>query len=240
MSPTERTRKLPLDPGVVILVGVVALIAYLAYDRGRLRIERSDLIFFAVLIPSIILHEVSHGWVAKAFGDPTADDAGRLTLNPLRHIDRFGTIILPALLLLASAPAFGYAKPVPVNPARMSKNQNMLTSLAGPGVNIVLAVVAGLALRGFGDVRQEPSLVLESLFWFGVANVVLAVFNLIPVPPLDGSAVLERFLPDRYMSGYYTFRRYAMIVLIGLMLVYREGLSALFNPALDLWSKLIV
>src|SRR5207237_10455946 len=112
-------------------------------------LERFDIVFFAVLIPSVILHEVSHGWVALAFGDDTAKRAGRLTLNPIAHVDPFGTIILPLLLSLSGIGAFGYAKPVPVNPRnlRNPRQHSLYVSLAGPLTNITLALIAGLVLR---------------------------------------------------------------------------------------------
>src|SRR3954468_17873323 len=154
-------------------------------------IGRADIIFFAVLIPSVILHEISHGWVAFAFGDDTAKREGRLTLNPIAHIDPFGTIILPALLIATSHGAFGYAKPVPVNPRNLRdpRNQSVLVSLAGPAVNIVLAVLAAVVLRVIGLVSTD--LFHQIVFTVGWANVILAAFNLIPLPPLDGSAVIE-------------------------------------------------
>ncbi len=146
-----------------------------------------DALAFAVLIPAVVLHEVSHGVVALAFGDDTARQAGRVTLNPVPHIDPFGTVLLPLLLAVVGAPLFGWARPVPVNPARMRRprDHGLITSLAGPATNIVLAVAAGLALRGVSP-RADQAAWLDALFFFGAINVVLAAFNLIPLPPLDG------------------------------------------------------
>jgi Zn-dependent protease len=164
-----------------------------------------------VLIPSIVLHEVSHGYVAYLFGDPTAKEQHRLTLNPVRHIDLFGSIIMPALLLFSGLPAFGYAKPVPVNPARMrNPRKNVLwMALAGPAVNIVLSAV-GFAICEYAihvSISQNEFNVGEAL---GLVNLVLAAFNLIPIPPLDGSAIIERFIPMRHLPSYYHFRQRAL------------------------------
>src|SRR2546427_1148881 len=160
------------------------------------------------ILVAVVFHEVAHGAVAYAFGDPTAKRAGRLTLNPIPHVDPFGTVILPAILLLTGAPPFGWAKPVPVNVRRLRdpRNQGLMVSLVGPAVNIGLAVAAALTLRYVrhvslsvsGGVLSAPEPfrgVNRALLLFGLVNVILAAFNLIPLPPLDGSAVLERLLP---------------------------------------------
>jgi Zn-dependent protease len=209
--------------------------------NGNIRLGEEQVIFFAVLIPSIILHEVSHGAVALLFGDDTAKKAGRLTLNPIAHVDPFGTIILPVLLLLTTSSAFGYARPVPVSPRRMRspRNHGLLTSLAGPAVNIVLALISAVLLRTFflGD-QVTDSLLLRIVFDFGVVNVILAAFNLIPIPPLDGSAVVERLLPARLWPSYLKLRQYSMLLV--LFLVLRGGtLDKVFDPALRLWLNLL-
>lgn len=201
------------------------------------------IIFFAMLFPSIILHEVSHGWVANSFGDDTAKRAGRLTLNPIAHIDPFGTIILPVLLIATTGRAFGYAKPVPVNPRnlREPRNQSLLVSLAGPGVNIVLALIAAFGLRRVltpGASVQAWSLG-DFLLNLGYANVLLAAFNLIPLPPLDGSAVVERLLPRSWWPGYLRIRQYSMGALLILVLLLPGVVSHVFNWALDLWLRLL-
>jgi Zn-dependent protease len=201
------------------------------------------IVFFAMLFPSIILHEVSHGWVANAFGDDTAKRAGRLTLNPIAHIDPFGTIILPVLLIATTGRAFGYAKPVPVNPRnlRHPRDQSLLVSLAGPGVNIALALFAAFSLRQVlrpGEPVQAWS-VADFLLNLGYANVLLAAFNLIPLPPLDGSALVERLLPRSWWPGYLRIRQYSMGVLLVLVLLLPGVLSHVFNWALDLWLRLL-
>ncbi len=203
----------------------------------------------AVLVPSVILHEVSHGWAALAFGDDTAKRAGRLTLNPLRHIDPFGTLILPVLMSAVGFGALGYAKPVPVNPRRMRdpRNQAMWTALAGPAVNIVLAVAAALVLRRVRPdgiivindrITPEP-LYVQLVVWTGIVNVMLAVFNLIPLPPLDGSAVVERLLPARYWPRYLQLRRYSMVVLIAIFFLAPRVFSGILNRAVEQWTRLL-
>jgi len=206
-------------------------------------ITHEQLVFYAMLFPSIILHEVSHGWVANAFGDDTAKRAGRLTLNPIAHIDPFGTIILPALLIATTGRAFGYAKPVPVNPRNLRdpRNQSLLVSLAGPGLNIALALGAAFALRQVLTpcVPFRPWSLGDFLLNLGYANVLLAAFNLIPLPPLDGSAVVERLLPESWWPGYLRIRQYSMGALLILVLLLPGVLTRVFNWALDLWLRLL-
>jgi Zn-dependent protease len=204
-----------------IVGGVAVLVALVANHN----ISSDELIFFCVVVPSIILHEVSHGWVARLFGDDTAARAGRLTLNPLKHIDPVGTLIVPALLALSSVGVFGWAKPVPVNQARLRspRNQGVIVSLAGPAMNIVLAVIAALvfvaAFRNSFNATFEPSVLSRVVLFFSVANVGLAAFNLIPVPPLDGSVVFERALPARYWPRYLKIRPYTMLIILGLVVL---------------------
>ena len=206
--------------------------------------SHQKLIFYAVLIPSIILHEVSHGVIALLFGDDTAKRAGRITLNPVPHIDPFGTIILPAILILTTHSAFGYAKPVPVNPRQLQnpRQQAVLVSLAGPAVNIILAVAAALVIQRIGlprDFNHGP-LLKPVIFEIGYANVILAAFNLIPIPPLDGSAVIERFLPRSWWPRYMHLRQYSMGVLLILVLLLPQLiLRPVFNFALNQWARLL-
>ncbi len=213
----------------------LAIVAYLVVS-GHL-LSRNSLILLAVLVPSVILHEVSHGAVAFVFGDPTARDAHRLTLNPIRHIDPFGTIILPAMLVLAGAPAFGYAKPVPVNVRRLRnpRNHSLLVSLAGPVTNLLLVAAATVALRVMRP--SVDSTTFEVLFALGEINVLLAIFNLIPLPPLDGSAIVERMLPAQWWPGWLKLRQYSMGILLLILLVLpaKYGLSRVLNPALHFW-----
>jgi Zn-dependent protease len=224
----------------VVIAALAAAGVWLIIDRGVL--GQDQILFFAALFPSIILHEVSHGWAALRFGDDTAKRAGRLTLNPLNHIDPWGSVLLPALLILTTGAAFGYAKPVPVNPRRMRspRNHGLLTALAGPATNIVLAVAAAVVLRLLPvPDPTAPSLVVRFVEWVGLANVILAVFNLIPIPPLDGSAVIERVLPARLWPGYLRLRQYSMGLILLVVFVFPGPLQSLFKAGVDLWAKLL-
>ncbi|HET6794506.1 MAG TPA: site-2 protease family protein [Acidimicrobiales bacterium] len=229
-----------------LVAALVAVLIYLVLRRHV--ISGTDALFYAVLVPSIILHEVSHGAVALAFGDDTAQRAGRLTLNPISHIDLFGTIILPAMLVLTTGRAFGYAKPVPVNVTRLRspRNQGLVVSLAGPAVNIVIAVLSALALRFVAPPGVLNALGFEGgpvgwrlVFLAGYANVLLAAFNLIPIPPLDGSAVVERLLPRSWWPGYLQLRQYALGLVLLLVLLVPSALNRVFDPALHLWARLL-
>ena len=180
---------------------------------------------FLLIIPAIVLHEMAHGYAALWCGDDTAKRAGRLTLNPAAHIDLFGTILLPIMLLLGSGGrfAFGYAKPVPINPYNF-KNQRegmMLTGIAGPAANLVLAIIAGLLIRLLTLVpwmmSGVGSIIMLALAFFCQINLVLIFFNLIPIPPLDGSRVLQRFLPHRWRAQYHRLERYGFFIIIGLL-----------------------
>ena len=230
--------------GTIILVSVVvAIIAYYAHQNGSLRTE--TLISLLVLVPSVIIHEVSHGWLANLYGDPTAKRAGRLTLNPLRHVDLLGTFIVPGVLLLSnSGTAFGWAKPVPVNVGGMSRNKSMFVGLVGPATNIAQALLAAGLLHLVIDWKDSFS--HQTLYWtvfslvaYGKVNVVLAVYNLLPIPPLDGASVVERFLPQKYMYQYLQFRKYSVFLLLILMLAYGKVLAYLFDPAIRLWAHLL-
>ena len=235
----------------LVLLAVLGIVAVLLVRDGRISDDTAYLV--GALVLSVILHEVSHGALALVFGDDTAQRAGRLTLNPVPHIDPFGTVLLPVLLAVATAgqSAFGYAKPVPVNPRRMRspRNHSLLVSLVGPSVNIALSVVAAVLFRLTGgsvgavlldmDGGFEASGLEYFLFSLGWVNVVLAVFNLIPIPPLDGSAVLERFLRPQHWEPYLRFRAYAPGLVLALVLLFPEVLNRLFDPAIELWGRLL-
>src|SRR3989344_3161363 len=160
----------------------------------------------AIIILSVIIHEVMHGYVADKLGDPTARYAGRLTLNPIPHIDPIGSVILPLVLALTNSPFFfGWAKPVPYNPynfQRMRLSGEALVAAAGPLSNLALALIFGTMIR----LHVTPS--LDSLFFIVVAvNCSLAILNFIPIPPLDGSKLLAAILPGSLRNGYDTVRR---------------------------------
>ena len=163
----------------------------------------------AVLAVSEILHEVAHGYMANWLGDPTARLQGRLTLNPLSHIDPVGSLLLPAILVITHSPLLiGYAKPVPYNPYNLKgKYAAGLVAFAGPGVNIMLALIFGLLIRFFGG--QMDQLLLDAFGMIAYVNMLLALFNLIPIPPLDGSKVLSALflaVSGRLAHAYDKFR----------------------------------
>lgn len=176
--------------------------------------------FLLAIVPSIVLHEVSHGYVAYLFGDPTAKENHRLTLNPLRHIDPFGTVLLPFLLIISGLPAFGYAKPVPVTPSRLRnpRTQSLYVSLAGPLVNIALSAV-GFGICEFAYHVANSQWVFNVGIYLGLVNLTLAVFNLLPIPPLDGSAIIERFIPRRHIPAYYRFRAKALPLVVAFIIL---------------------
>ena len=185
------------------------------------------IIFIALLILAVILHEVSHGLVARRLGDRTAAAAGRLTLNPLPHIDPFGSVLLPAMLAVSGAPVFGWAKPVPVNPrAFRNPTEGMaLTALAGPISNLALALLAGRVLL------PATSGFLADLVWaFGYINVVLAVFNLLPIPPLDGSRMVPLFLGDRGRAAYARVEPYGFLILFAALFLIPGATRWLSGP----------
>jgi len=243
------------DPRTVVwaIIGLAALVIVIRIHA----ISSFELLALIALVPSVILHEISHGVVALAFGDDTAKTAGRVSLNPARHVDPFGSVIMPAMLLLAHLGPIGYAKPVPVNVSRLRspRNHSVLVSLAGPALNIVLALGCAFAIRSFVPLHTRvlaglgpaPGIGLDALpgwaqfvFAAGYVNVILAAFNLIPLPPLDGSAVLERLLPRRLLPGYYRIRPYTMIVLLVVVLLFGAALADIFDPALRWWGSLLV
>jgi Zn-dependent protease len=182
------------------------------------------------LVFAIVLHEVAHGWVADKLGDHTARDMGRLTLNPIPHIDLFGTIIMPILLFVITSGrfVFGSAKPVPINPYNFKnpKKDMALSSLAGPAANLVMAVVFTFLLRIViaGLEGKVPRfywdwliIPLSYMLVYGIIiNVVLAVLNLIPIPPLDGSRVVYWLLPDKQAASYYRLEPYGMFIILAL------------------------
>ena len=193
------------------------------------------------LVIAIVLHEISHGWVANAFGDPTARRKGRLSLNPMRHVDPVGTIVLPLILAVSGAPVFGWAKPVPVVARRMRNPRlhMMIVALAGPGMNLLLAVVTAFALallrwlapgNGIGW-----ALLYLNLVNFLAINIFLAVFNMLPIPPFDGSHVVEGLLPRPLAARYARLGRFGFPLLIFLLVVL-----PILAPGADIVERVVV
>ncbi len=190
-----------------------------------------------ILLFSVIIHEISHGSVAYALGDSTAKDAGRLTLNPLKHLDPFGSIVLPLLLLLFTAgqgPIFGWAKPVPINPYNF-RNQKwgiVRVAIAGPAANFLLAMVFGLLIRFSFFPFQFSSLFSEVVF----INLLLGLFNLVPISPLDGFNFFFNILPDSFWRIKVVLQQYGIFILVFFVFF---GLNFL-NPMIFYLYKLIV
>ncbi len=191
---------------------------------------------FAAFIYSVVLHEVAHGLVAYSMGDSTAKDLGRLTLNPLRHIDLVGSILVPLVFFYLTGFVFGYAKPVPYNPHNLSDRRYgpAKVGLAGPLANIILAVLFGLVLRVVGSQLGDAPAVnlMQYIVW---VNLILAVFNLMPIPPLDGHWLALTFVPARLSSVLLGLYRYSYVVLLAFIFF----IFPLFVPLVALLFRVI-
>jgi Zn-dependent protease len=196
----------------------------------------SIILLIAVLILSVAFHEVAHAWVARREGDDTAERLGRITLNPIPHLDPVGSLLVPLVLaLLPGAFIFGWARPVPINPAnfRTPVWSDIRVSMAGIVVNLLLAVfftllLALLEASGSGGPVSE---VLMGLAYYGILiNLILAVFNLIPIPPLDGSHVFAYFLPPSVRGAYRRVGAFGILLLIGLLYLMPGGFSLIMRP----------
>lgn len=188
-----------------------------------------------VLLFSVVIHEVSHGSVAYALGDPTAKYAGRLTLNPIKHLDPMGSVLLPLLLLLLTAgrgPIFGWAKPVPINPYNFKNPRwdNAKVAIAGPGSNLLIALIFGLIIR-FSPFLPPSLFIIFSIIV--ILNLLLAIFNLLPIPPLDGSHLLFTILPERFWKLKIFLQQYGFFILIFFIFF---GLRWIFSGTMFLYS----
>ena len=193
------------------------------------------LIYIIPLLFAITLHEAAHGWVASKLGDHTARMMGRVTLDPTKHIDPIGTIAIPLVLLLSSSGfIFGWAKPVPINfnALRNGKNGMIWVALAGPGANIVMAICWLFVM--IIAIKMNITVLIEMGRVGILVNCVLAVFNLLPIPPLDGSRVISALLPNRLAYQYNQLEQYGLYILLGLM--FLGGFNYLVRP----WVELIL
>jgi Zn-dependent protease len=203
----------------------------------------ADYIFpFLILIFSVVIHEVAHGSVAYALGDPTAQKLGRLTLNPIPHIDPFGSVILPLLQLISlQGVFFAWAKPVPYNPYNL-RNQRwgpVLVGLAGPLSNLLVAAVFGLFFRfymlsniGVEGILGETNAFASIVFLIIFINLSLAIFNLLPIPPLDGSHLFLSLLPYQWYNVRYQIERYGFVILIAILFLLPNLISLIISPAI--------
>jgi Zn-dependent protease len=194
--------------------------------------------YFIILIFSVILHELAHGYMAFSLGDPTAKYEGRLTFNPLKHLDPFGSVILPLLLFITHVPILiGWAKPVPINPYnfRDQKWGEIKVSLAGPATNFAIAVIFGLLIRFFYGIL--PTNLIEFFVIIVNLNLVLAIFNLVPIPPLDGSWILFHFLPDSFFKVKMFLQQYGTVVLVFFLFF---GGPTVVGYFVNLFSRIII
>ena len=199
------------------------------------------LISLIVLVFSVIMHEISHGYVADRLGDPTARVAGRLTLNPIPHIDLFGSILLPFFLIATGSPILiGWAKPVPIDPFNLKdpRRDSALIAFAGPATNLVLAGAAALLLR----LTSTSEFFIVFLTQLIVINLVLAILNLLPVSPLDGFKVVGGLLPASRAHEWYQLERYGIIFLLLLLLPLggQSMLSAIMQPILSFLLQILI
>lgn len=194
------------------------------------------------LVIAIVFHEVAHGLVARRLGDPTAEERGRLTLNPMKHVDPFGTVILPLVLAVTHAGAiFGWAKPVPVNYAKLRhpRRDMVLVALAGPGMNLLLALVGALILAATLGLSRDPrnliaAFIAANALNFVLINVFLGVFNLLPIPPFDGGHVVEGVLPPSLAGSFRQIGRFSLLVFVVLLLILPQ-----ISPKADVVRRVV-
>jgi Zn-dependent protease len=202
-----------------------------------------QLVAFGVVLASLTVHEWAHAFTANRLGDPTARMLGRMSLNPAVHIDLVGTILLPLIAILSNFPILGWAKPVPVNMSRLSnpKRDFMIVAAAGPASNIVLAVAAAIAFRALGGAGAITPGLLDPVTMLARAveiNVLLAVFNMLPIPPLDGGNVLAGLLPDSWGALLQGLRQYGFLILYALL--FTGILGQMLFPPMDFLVRFLL
>jgi len=186
------------------------------------------------LLVGVVVHEYAHGRVAELMGDPTARNAGRLTFNPLPHLDPFGSILLPILLILTGSPIlFAAAKPVPVNPMFFKRGRRdfFWVGIAGPISNLAIAFVSGIILAAVYS--WAPGAIVMIMGRMVIVNCVLAVFNLIPLPPLDGSRLVEAYMPDKWLKGYMSIEPFGIFIIFGLFFLVPGFFNLIILPIVD-------
>jgi Zn-dependent protease len=193
-----------------------------------------------IILVSLSVHEAAHAWSADRLGDPTARMLGRVSLNPMVHIDPIGTVLMPAIMIATGLPILGWAKPVPVNTSRLGhpRRDFMIVAAAGPLSNIAQAMVAALVLRLVLFTGAEPGIWGHVLLLFMYVNLILAFFNLIPVPPLDGGNVLAGLLPRPAAAVFERIRPFGFLVLYAL--IFAGGLFAIIRPPTEFMMELLL
>jgi Zn-dependent protease len=192
--------------------------------------EITILFFIAILIMSVVIHEISHGFAAEYLGDPTARLAGRLTLNPIPHLDPIGSILVPAIGFMTLGFGFGWARPVPYNPYNL-KDQRWgpaIVALAGPLSNVLIALIFGILIR-MREALSLPSEFVGISAFIVFLNLLLAVFNMIPIPPLDGSKVFSAFLPYRYMQMFESLQNYGLVIVLAIVFFAWPAIEAVIQ-----------
>lgn len=188
------------------------------------------------LLVGVVVHEYAHGRVAEIMGDPTARNAGRLTFNPLPHLDPFGSVLLPLLLLLTGSPIlFAAAKPVPVNPMnfRHGRRDFFWVGLAGPASNLAIAFISGIILATVYVLAPGAIAALKIMESMVTINCVLAVFNLVPLPPLDGSRLVMAYLPQKWLKGYTSIEPFGIFIIFGLFFFVPGFFSTIIWPIIN-------
>jgi len=211
------------------------------------------ILYMVALIFSLSVHESAHAWMSDRFGDDLARMQGRISLNPVSHVDPIGTLLFPAIAFFTHAPLIGWAKPTPVNPLKWRNKRvaNFWVSAAGAISNFIIAIIAGIGIRMlyvFGitdglEMNPGSSIIatgaFELLLTFFILNVSLGVFNLLPIPPLDGSKVLQSILPDSFEAGFETLERFGFILLF--IAVFTGVLGVVFNVVMPIaWALVFI